>query len=140
MLRLTSDQVKKYLERIKLATDGIDSPLKKPKYRNCKVKLDGRTFASKLEAKRYVDLKMLEKGGVIHSLRCQVSFRLEVNSFLVCRYIADFTYFNKGSLVQIIEDAKGYQTPEYLLKKKLMLAIHGIAIQEYKRPPRARKS
>ena len=69
----------------------------------------------------YVDLKMMEKAGLIHGLRCQVTFRLEVNSSLVCRYIADFTYFMKGSLVQVIEDAKGYQTPEYLLKKKLML-------------------
>lgn len=139
MLRLTSEQAAAYMKRMRHG-DGATPP-KKAKYRNHKVRLDGRTFASKLEAGRYVDLKLMEKGGLIHGLRCQVSFRLEVNSLLVCRYIADFTYFMKGSLVQVIEDAKGYQTPEYLLKKKLMLAIHGIVIHEFKKEPRrARKS
>ena len=139
MLRLTAEQVADCMKRMRSGNES--APAKKPKYRNHKVRLDGRTFASKLEAGRYVDLKMMEAAGVIHGLRCQVSFRLEVNSLLVCRYVADFTYFMKGGLVQIIEDAKGCQTPEYLLKKKLMLAIHGIAIQEFKKGPRrARKS
>ena len=138
MLRLTSEQAVAYMKRMRNGADV--APAKKTKYRNHKVRLDGRTFASKLEAGRYVDLKLMEKAGLIHGLRCQVTFRLEVNSLLVCRYIADFTYFMKGSLVQVVEDAKGYQTPEYLLKKNLMLAIHGIAIQEFKKEPRrARK-
>ena len=137
-MRLTNEQVAAYMQRIR-PVEG--APVKKkPKYRNHKVRLDGRTFASKLEAGRYVDLKLMEKAGLIHGLRCQVSFRLEINSLLVCRYIADFCYFMKGSLVQVVEDAKGYQTPEYLLKKKLMLAIHGITIQEFRKENRrARK-
>ena len=45
-------------------------------------------------------------------------------------YIADFSYFDCDSGQITVEDAKGFKTPEYRLKKKLMLWIHGIRIKE----------
>lgn len=45
----------------------------------------------------------------------------------VC-YIADYTYIEDGKLV--VEDKKGYKTPEYTIKKKLMYQVHGILIKE----------
>ena len=46
-----------------------------------------------------------------------------------CAYIADFVYKDaEGRLV--VEDTKGVRTPDYIIKRKLMLAVHGIQIQE----------
>jgi hypothetical protein len=103
------------------------------KYRNHRVTIDGRTFASKLEAGRYSELKLMENAGLIYQLACQVPFRFEIQSILICKYIADFTYRMADTSVLMVEDAKGFETPEYKLKKKLMLAIHGIEIQEFKK-------
>lgn len=90
--------------------------------------VDGIRFDSRLEARRWGDLQVLARQGLITSLERQVSFALEVNGQLIARYIADFTYLEGGALV--VEDAKGHRTPEYRLKAKLMKAIHGIIILE----------
>lgn len=46
-----------------------------------------------------------------------------------CYYIADFVYSHPdGSMV--VEDVKGMKTPEYVIKRKLMLHVHGIRILE----------
>lgn len=100
-----------------------------PKYRAVPTTIDGKKFASKKEAHRYVELKLLNRAGKVHDLRCQVSFTLNVNGEHICRYVADFVYFNdKGE--KIVEDVKGFLTKEYKLKKKLMKAIHDIEIRE----------
>lgn len=98
------------------------------KYGNKKTEVDGRMFDSKREANRYGELKLLEKDGQIINLQCQRTYRLEVNGILVCKYIADFVYGEGGKLV--VEDTKGHRTREYILKKKLMRAVHGIEIRE----------
>lgn len=47
-----------------------------------------------------------------------------------CVYVADFVYTLNGTTV--VEDAKSpaMRTPEYVIKRKLMLYIHGIHIKE----------
>jgi hypothetical protein len=45
-----------------------------------------------------------------------------------CSYVADFVYYVNGQ--QIVEDTKGYRTPEYKIKRKLMLSVYGIRIKE----------
>ena len=47
-----------------------------------------------------------------------------------CSYIADFVYFDNELQQQIVEDTKGFRTTEYIIKRKLMLYIHGIRIKE----------
>lgn len=103
---------------------------KKPrgKYGNRKVTYDGRTFDSARECERYKLLKALQAGGAIRDLRLQVEVRCEVSGKLVCVYRADFVYVRDGK--EVVEDAKGYRTKEYKLKKKLVLACTGIEIQE----------
>lgn len=80
---------------------------------------------SKKEAARCNELHMLEKAGVISDLKVQKKFELipsqkfkTMPNERPCSYIADFTYFKDG--VFIIEDAKGYRTSEYIIKRKLL--------------------
>ena len=103
--------------------------MKAPKYLNRKTTVDGITFDSAKEARRYGELKLLERAGQITGLEIQPSFRLVVNNCLICTYRADFTY-QDAAKARIVEDCKGYATPVYKLKKKLMLAVHGVQILE----------
>lgn len=89
-----------------------------------------RGFASKKEARRYVELSLQEKAKHIEDLRCQVPYDIIINGIKVCRYVADFTYIIPETRERIVEDAKGYRTPIYRLKAKLMRAVHGVAIKE----------
>lgn len=102
------------------------------KYGNVKIHLDGMTFASKAEADRYCDLRMLALAGRVTELVCQPVFPLMINGHTVCRYIADFQYIDEDGN-KIIEDVKSKptKTPIYRLKKKLMLAILGLSITEF---------
>lgn len=96
------------------------------KYGNKKVTVDGYTFDSLAEARRYEALKLMEKAGAISDLRLQPRYELQ-RAFTdndgrkqrAIYYIGDFEYRENGIL--ITEDCKGARTKEYLLKKKLFL-------------------
>jgi hypothetical protein len=98
------------------------------KYKAVRTEIDGHTFPSKAEAHRYQHLKLLEKAGQITNLSLQPRYALDVNGVHIANYIADFRYWDETG--RVIEDCKGVQTPVYKLKKKLMLACHGIVIKE----------
>lgn len=100
----------------------------KNKYNAKKVKIDDILFDSKLEAKRYLELKQLLNLGVIKNLVTHKKFPLVVNDITIGSYEADFVYEKDG--VEIIEDTKGVLTKEYRLKKKLMKAIYNKDILE----------
>lgn len=100
------------------------------KYGNKKTVVDGVTFSSKREAARYGVLKLLERNGEIGALELQPPYRLEVNGTLVCKYVADFRYVDLRTGETVVEDAKGFKTREYNIKKKLVKAVHGIEIRE----------
>ncbi len=105
--------------------------LRRAKYGNRAVVHDGRRFASRAEGARYLVLKTLETLGQIKDLRCQVRYPLVVNGVKVCAYVADFVYVDLvAECREVVEDCKGYRTPEYKLKKKLLKALHGIEIAE----------
>lgn len=117
------------------------------KYHSKKVKVDGITFDSIHEAKRFKELQLLDRAGKIRDLKLQVKFQLipaqyeqiwdhkkhcyrkgkclerEVN------YFADFTYYDENG-EYIVEDAKGIKTKDYILKRKLMLYVHHKRIVE----------
>jgi hypothetical protein len=87
-------------------------------------------FASKKEAARYGELKMLERDGAIWGLETQVVFVFEHNDTVICRYYADFQYYDAHQ-GRIVEDVKGgKRTKEYIIKKKLMRAFYAIEILE----------
>lgn len=89
-------------------------------------------YASKKEAKRAQELKLLEKAGKITELREQVRFELipKQGGERACHYVADFFYRVGKYGDQVIEDVKGMRTREYIIKRKLMLHVHGIRILE----------
>lgn len=101
---------------------------RRAKYGNKPTEVDGVRFASKREAGRYQELKLLERAGHISALRLQPTFPLDVNGIPVCRYRADFEYVENGR--RVVEDSKGYATPEYKIKRALMLACHGVEVRE----------
>lgn len=119
----------------------------KSKYHARKVKRHGMVFDSRKEADRWDELMLLQREGEITGLRRQVPFVLipaqrrpvwdeTKNTFVSkcvaqkCSYIADFVYNDIETGEEIVEDAKGYRTREYILKRKMMLYFHNILIKE----------
>lgn len=91
----------------------------------------GLKFDSKWEAERWGQLKSMERAGIVTQLERQIKYDLTINDVKICDYVADFRYLleeEDGMFKLVIEDAKGFQTPEFKLKKKLMKAIHNIEL------------
>lgn len=120
------------------AGGAVAAPAKQAKYRNAKVTVDGVTFDSKGEQRRYVELCQMQAAGIIADLKQSVDFVLAPACYLggkakkpALRYRADFTYTEGGALV--VEDFKSPATlanPVYRIKKHLMMTVHGILIRE----------
>ncbi len=106
-------------------------PTTPSKFHNVPAAVDGIQFDSRKEATRYAELKLSQRAGEISDLRLQVVFHLDLNGHHICDYIADFVYRDRLGQV-IVEDvkSKGTKTRVYQIKKKLMLAVHNIEIQE----------
>jgi len=105
--------------------------MKRPKYGNTKTTVDGIKFDSKLEAMRYGELKIMLRAGLITDLELQKVFVVidkQVGE-RATKYLADFTYRDEQGLT-VVEDCKGVKTPEYVIKRKLMLKEFGLKIRE----------
>ena len=108
------------------------------KYGNQKTQLDGYTFDSRREARRYAELILLQKAGEISNLEMQKPFVIQESFFdsngkrqTAIKYISDFYYITKEGK-EVIEDVKSPATrknPVYRMKKKMM-AYKGYEIQE----------
>ena len=124
----------------------------KSKYHNVKTRsLDGTVFDSYKEARRWDELLLLQRAGKITELRRQVKYELIPAQYQtyerygkkgqrlkdgvrlleksVC-YVADFVYTITETGENVVEDAKGVRTKDYIIKRKLMLAVHSIRIKE----------
>lgn len=123
------------------------------KYKNRKKLVDGIEFDSAKEARRWSELKLLEKAGEISDLRRQVKFVLiesqyEESSEVYqrgknkgkpkrgkileheCSYVADFVYTDEKTGKTVVEDTKGFKTKDYIIKRKLLLERYKIRITE----------
>lgn len=120
------------------------------KYGNRKVELQGEIFDSKKEAKRFLELKALEQAGKISCLERQKKFVLIPAQYaegtigprggkrkgkLLERevaYYCDFYYFDEDTQTFVVEDVKteATRTPEYVIKRKLLLWLRGYQIRE----------
>lgn len=106
---------------------------RRSKFGNRAVVVDGYRFASKREAGRYRELKLLLNVGAIANLRLQVPYVLHAQGGTkVGIYRADFVYWvgESGDEHEVVEDAKGFPTPLYQWKKRHMKAEYGIEIRE----------
>ena len=102
------------------------------KYNAKKTEFMGYKFDSKWEAERYGQLSSMALAGVVKDLERQVKYEIVVNNYKICRYVAYFVYIlvhEDGSKEKIVEDAKGVQTSDFKLKKKLMKALYDIDIK-----------
>ena len=138
-----------YLDRIAIENgEEIEKPAK---YHSHKVEVDGITFDSKKEARRYEELKTLQNLGEISDLELQKKFVLiptqrepdtkgprgGVRKGKVVEkevaYYADFFYHDNKTDENVVEDTKSKMTKSlstYILKRKMMLYFHGIKIKE----------
>lgn len=101
--------------------------------------VDNIRFASKAEAKRYGELKMLEKAKQITALRLQPRFELFVDNggypdndqgraIVLGDYVADFAYKLTPASDTIYEDVKGYDVPLQKWKRRHAEAQYGITV------------
>ena len=122
------------------------------KYHSIKTKtFDGIEFDSRKEARRWTELKLLERAGEIKDLQRQVKYilipaqyetieryskkgeRLKDGTKLIereCSYVADFVYTDLRTGKKVVEDTKGVKTKDYIIKRKLMLFVYKIKIKE----------
>jgi hypothetical protein len=106
------------------------------KYHATPTWVDGIRFASAREARRYGELKLLERAGQLWDLTCQPAFELHATQWpapagpphVVGVYRADFAYATKAGTV--VEDAKGVRTALYQWKKKHVEIEYGVRIVE----------
>lgn len=114
--------------------------MSRSKFGNVKLVVDGIKFDSKAEYHRYTILSLLQKSKVITKLQLQVKYLLtpimardDGKRERASHYIADFVYWEDNKLV--VEDVKGNpkNTPEFIMKRKLMLEKHGISIREIRK-------
>ena len=97
------------------------------KYRAVKTAIDGITFDSKAEARRYSELKFLQRAKKIKDLSLQPKFELQAGFYhrgkkiQAINYIADFQYIDCESGTIVVEDVKGMRTKDFNIKLKLFL-------------------
>lgn len=110
--------------------------MKRPnKYNAKKTVVDGITFDSKAEAKRYGELLLLQKAEKIEGLRVHTPWPLFAahqttsETTLVGRYESDFDYFDNDDGGLIVEDVKGMMTPFSAWKIKHFEAQYGIDVK-----------
>lgn len=102
------------------------------KYGNKKV---GK-YSSKKEANYATYLHGIQKAGNITELKEQVKFQLIPAQYIdgkcverAWSYVADFSYVNSEGQYRVI-DVKGFRTPEYIAKRKAMLFLLCIRVEE----------
>ena len=106
------------------------------KYRSQPVVVNGIKFDSRREARRYQELQLLLRAGEITQLQLQKKYTLipaqkkpSGGTERAVTYTADFVYIDRTGK-ETVEDAKGMKTQQYIIRRKLMLYIHGIEVIE----------
>lgn len=109
---------------------GQGRPQRGHKYGAKRITIDGHTFPSLAEGRRYEELKLMQQQGHIKHLTLQPRYQIRIDGVLITTYVADFRYQDVETGETVVEDVKGFKTPVYKLKRKLMQVVNGIEIQE----------
>jgi hypothetical protein len=102
--------------------------MRRSKYNARRTRSGDRTYASRAEARRAIDLQLLQRAGHIQDLEYQVRIGLDVAGHRIGYYVADFVYIENGQ--KVVEDVKGFKTPMYTWKRKHFAAQYGYEIRE----------
>ena len=108
----------------------IQAKRKPSKYGSKRVECNGEWFDSMAELDRWNELRLLLRSGQIRDLERQIKYPITINGFHICTWIADFRYVEVETGEPIVEDVKGFKTPVYRIKKKLVEAEYGFKITE----------
>ena len=143
MMRMTAEEYLRLTGGGK-SSGGLPSRnVRRNKYGACKT----GGHASRKEHRRAGELKLMQAAGRISGLREQVPYELIPAQFgecgtdlkgrpvrvcleRSCKYVADFVYTDNATGQTVVEDTKGFRTKDYIIKRKLMLFIHGIRIRQ----------
>lgn len=101
----------------------ISLPNPSNKYGAKKTEYNGVLYDSKREAAYAHELDLRLKAHDINGWIRQVPFPLDVNGQLIAKYVMDFVVYHKDGTVELVE-VKGFETPVYKLKVKLLKAIY----------------
>lgn len=106
------------------------------KYHSRKITVNGIAFDSHREARRYQELQLQLRAGEITQLQLQKKYTLipaqkkpSGGTERPVTYTADFVYIDNSGK-EVVEDAKGMKTQQYIIRRKLMLWVHGIEVKE----------
>lgn len=118
---------------------------RRSKYGAVPTEVDGIRFASKAEGRRYTELKLMERAGVIRGLKLQPRYELYAANLdapdkpvAVCVYVADYEFWERvdgragdarTTWELITEDCKGAVTPVFRIKQKWFFACYGREIR-----------
>ena len=98
------------------------------KFKAKKCTIDGYTFDSLMEGRRYNELNLLQRAGKIHCLNVHPGWDIIINNKHICTVLLDFEYYDKASKKMVYEDVKGCKTALSSLKKKLVEACFSITV------------
>jgi Xaa-Pro aminopeptidase len=115
----------------------VEAIVARNKYGARKTVVDGLKFDSQREAKRWQELKLLEKAGeitarvrqIVYELAPAVKLHGEARKKPALRYVADFRYITLPDFAYVVEDAKGHETDVARIKRHLMKSVHGIDVR-----------
>ena len=105
------------------------------KYNAKKTIIDGITFASKKEALRYSELKLLQKAGIVKNFVCQPVYplqdgykRSDGKRIRPINYVGDFFIVYTDGRMEL-EDVKGVETEVFKIKRKLLEAKYDLVLK-----------
>jgi hypothetical protein len=112
--------------------------VKRPKYKNKKVEVDGEKYDSKKEAAYNAQLELLKNAAnpaqMVVKIERQVKYELlpKQDGERAVSYLADFRVTFADGHIEVIDVKSSFtqKLPAYVLKRKMMLFFHGIKIKE----------
>ena len=102
------------------------------KYQNIQTRIGDKVYDSRKEARRAMELRLMERAGEIEGLEEQKRYMLlpAQDGEKPVYYVADFRYVDNRTGEVVVEDVKGVRTKEYILKRKMMLFFFNIKVRE----------